>query len=171
MGFYLFSSLLISLTWLGLTRRYSIENFGLGLFLGFVLAFVAPQKTKIPAIHIPMMIVTLLLYIIKLYIEVFKSGILLTRRVFARETGLNTGIIAISTQDPSGSDWVAGLSAHAITATPGDMVVEFSEDEQIMYVHVLDMQASQGYLDPQQKARLSDLYTILGRAIPAKGKK
>jgi multicomponent Na+:H+ antiporter subunit E len=64
---------------------------------------------------------------------------------------LRQGIIAI----PSGcqSELGTALSAHAITLTPGEMVVEIDADG-VMYTHALDVSAAEtAVLDAQTQRR------------------
>jgi multicomponent Na+:H+ antiporter subunit E len=89
---------------------------------------------------------------------VIKGGITTARIVLSPDMPLKIGIIAI----PSGSKSELGtaLSAHAITLSPGELVVKM-DDEGVMYTHCLDVDKSEVYVAEAQSLRrnlLSDMF-------------
>jgi len=68
------------------------------------------------------------------------------------------GVIAI----PSGteSEWATALSAHAITLSPGAMVMEIGEDG-VMYTHTLDADNADESTAELQRLRRNLLERIL----------
>jgi multicomponent Na+:H+ antiporter subunit E len=66
----------------------------------------------------------------------------------------------VPTQDETHSASIAALSAHAITITPGELVVDF-DGAKVMYVHCLDTEATSKTADPAQAARLKLLRRVL----------
>lgn len=80
-------------------------------------------------------------YMVWLVWDIIRNGIAVARIVLAPTLPIRPGIIAIK----SGMRTEAGtaLSAHAITVTPGEMVVAVDEDG-TMYTHCLDAVNSGG---------------------------
>jgi multicomponent Na+:H+ antiporter subunit E len=82
--------------------------------------------------------------------DVVKGGIATARIVLDPKLPLNSGIIAI----PSGSRSELGtaLSAHAITLSPGEMVVAI-DDQGVMYTHCLNVDDSEKMVADAQSLR------------------
>jgi multicomponent Na+:H+ antiporter subunit E len=81
------------------------------------------------------------------------------RVVLTPGVSLRQGIIAIPAE--TSSDLGRALSAHAITVTPGEMVVEMDE-EGTMYTHCLDATAAAETAVAHQRQRRAMLERILG---------
>jgi multicomponent Na+:H+ antiporter subunit E len=90
--------------------------------------------------------------------ELIVSGLQVAHIVLSPSLPIKPGIIAI----PSGtdSDLATALSAHAITVTPGELVVEISDDG-VMYTHVLDVTMSEAARLNAQEQRRNLLSKIL----------
>ena len=78
------------------------------------------------------------------------AALTVSRIVLAPRLPLNPGIIAI----PSGSKSALGTarSAHAITLSPGELVVAI-DDDGVMYTHCLNVDDSQRFIDKAQSMR------------------
>ena len=61
------------------------------------------------------------------------------------------------------NDVIAAFSAHGITITPGELVVDF-DGARTMFVHCLDVEASAQSAPAAQAKRLQLLRRILGSA-------
>jgi multicomponent Na+:H+ antiporter subunit E len=93
-------------------------------------------------------------YLITVAAEVVRGAVITARIVLSPEMPLKTGIIAI----PSGSksELSTALSAHAITLSPGEMVVAI-DDEGVMYTHCLNVDDSEQFVEKAQSLRLNFL--------------
>lgn len=82
--------------------------------------------------------------------DVIRGGISTARIVLDPKLPINPGIIAI----PSGSksDLGTALSAHAITLSPGELVVAI-DDEGVMYTHCLDVTDTEKFIEKAQSTR------------------
>jgi multicomponent Na+:H+ antiporter subunit E len=85
--------------------------------------------------HLPKAIFTMLEYLGLLIYDIMQNGIVVARLVLLPKIPIKPGIVGV--QCGKHSDIINGLSAHALTITPGEMVIAMGEDE-IMYVHVLN---------------------------------
>jgi multisubunit Na+/H+ antiporter MnhE subunit len=96
-------------------------------------------------------------YVFVVIWDILKGGVTTARIVLSRDMPLKTGIIAI----PSGSKTELGtaLSAHAITLSPGELVVEMDEEGN-MYTHCLDVDKSEVYVAEAQSLRRNLLRDI-----------
>ena len=89
-------------------------------------------------------------YVFVVLWDVIKGGFTTARIVLSLKMPLKTGIIAI----PSGSKSELGtaLSAHAISLSPGELVVEM-DAEGTMYTHCLNVDKSEEYVAEAQELR------------------
>ena len=140
------------LLYLALTANLEWSN----LIVGFLLAVgiasllqVQPYSTNWR--RLPIALWATIRYIINLIGDLIVSGIQVARIVLDPKLPIQPGIIAIPSDCES--DLATALSAHAITLTPGEMVVEIDE-KGVMYTHCLDAsQASAHVADAQQMRR------------------
>jgi multicomponent Na+:H+ antiporter subunit E len=159
---YMLIPLPMAVIWVILTDQVSLTSLVIGYIIGVGITSLLSRGKHIdiqPA-KLPGEITVLVTYSFSLARDVFLSGVDVALRVIGvRPT--RTGIIAVSVQDDS--DIIAGLSAHSITITPGELVVDFDESRRIMYVHCLDVEMSMPKLDSDQAERLDKFKRILGR--------
>ncbi|MFZ4826912.1 MAG: Na+/H+ antiporter subunit E [Phototrophicaceae bacterium] len=113
-------------------------------------------------------LVALLQYVSMLAFDIFWSSVKVARLVLNPHMPIQPGIVKISTQDiPSDShdtDLVTALSAHWITITPGQFVIDIEKNEQetFMYVHNLHLDAQLPTIHDEQTLRLKLIRKVLG---------
>lgn len=156
-------ALLLAFVWTLIVGSASLEVFGVGFGAGLALAWLLkPEPLPGSWRALPAQAGALLLYVAALFRDIFISGIDVARRVLSPDMRLQPGIIAVSTQDPERGPVILALSANYITLTPGELVVEV-EDDHVMYIHCLDVEASAAGADEAQARRLRLLKSMLGR--------
>jgi multicomponent Na+:H+ antiporter subunit E len=163
------SSMLMALAWMPLTANISVESFGVGFLLSFAILTVLfrtyEQPTKLNPRHLPDQLVAGVVYMLILFRDIYLSAVDVSKRVINPAMPLNPGIIAVNIQiEPQqladgSADAIAAISAHGITITPGELVVDF-EGKQLMYVHCLDVTASLQVADSNQAKRMGFLRRI-----------
>lgn len=164
----------MALLWIIFSRQLSFEGFIVGYIFGFAILTVIRFNTSfedkrepMKLSRIPSQVFALIAYILQLSIDVCFSGIDVARKVLSPKMPIKPGIHTISTQDKSNSDLISALSAHSITITPGELVIDFQEDsdgQTLMLVHALDEEASsKEKLERDQSDRLSLIRRILGK--------
>ncbi len=155
----------MALVWVILTNQVSIESFGIGYALSFGIAALLARGREVPLAMSPMklpgQLIATTLYTLRLTFDILMAGIDVSLRVMGFRP-LNPGIIEVDTEDPNDDDVISGLSAHGITITPGELVVDFSDDGQKMYVHVLNIDDFAPSLGDDQKNRLKMFRRMLG---------
>jgi multicomponent Na+:H+ antiporter subunit E len=165
----LFWSVPMALAWMPLTGIISLESFLVGMALSFVVLLILFSDEQRHPVHhhtIPDRVAASITYFLILCRDIYLSAMDVAKRVSRPDMGLNPGIIAVSTQyeAPPGdltADTIAAISAHGITITPGELVVDF-DAEKIMYVHCLDVVASAQVGDSNQAKRMALLNRIFG---------
>ncbi|MGW8251940.1 MAG: Na+/H+ antiporter subunit E, partial [Anaerolineales bacterium] len=89
-------------------------------------------------------------YLLLLAYDLVSAGFQVARIVLNPSLPISPGIIAI----PTGcrSELSLALSAHALSVSPGELVIEI-DDQGIMYTHVLDASRKSAYVYEAQQIR------------------
>jgi multicomponent Na+:H+ antiporter subunit E len=162
MSGYLLLPVPMALIWLGITSHLSLEGFLIGYLVSLtIILLVRPRAFRVSLPRLPGQMLALFIYIGVLFRDIFLSGIDVARRVLSPRMPLKLGVVAVPTQDPDRSAVIAALSANVISLTPGELVVEL-EDQTVMYVHCLDVEATAARARQVQARRLSLLQQIRG---------
>jgi multicomponent Na+:H+ antiporter subunit E len=146
-----------------ITSDLSPGSFVVGFGLGYaILLAVKLENIHINYRRLPDQIASLAVYTVTLGKDIWMCSVDVAKRVLHPNMPLNPGIIRVATQDPDESDFTAAFSAHGITITPGELVVDF-DGCHTMYVHCLDVEASSTNAAAAQAKRLKLLRRIIGR--------
>jgi len=144
--------LTLFVVYLALTSNLEFSNIVVGIIISILLSLLIPRAGLPPfsLARIPAFIAAGIGYIFVVAWDVIRGGISTARIVLDPSLPLNPGIIAI----PSGSKSELGtaLSAHAITLSPGELVVAI-DAEGVMYTHCLNVDDSQRFIDKAQSMR------------------
>lgn len=133
---YVWPISILTLLYLVLTANFALNNIVVGILLAvLVLRLLGTSPGEVTWRRMPMAVFASARYIVWLMWELLVSGVQVARIVLDPKLPINPGIVAIPTRCVT--DLSRALSAHAITLTPGEMVVEVSIDG-VMYTHMLD---------------------------------
>ena len=148
--------------WIFLTAQINIEGFLLGFTVSFVVVMLLMRNVQINPRRLPLQVFALVVYSIILARDIFLSGIDVAQHVIGDLTGTkkpNPGIARLNVMDDG--EIINALTAHGITITPGELVVDY-DNEGNVYVHCLDI-ASAEELEADQNKRLVHLRRIVGQ--------
>jgi multicomponent Na+:H+ antiporter subunit E len=136
-SFTIFSLLNLYALYLALTTNLALNNliFGAGVAVIVYMLIRPGTRQDLTLSQLPLAILGAAQYTIYVIIDVIKSGVNVTRIILSPTLPIRPGIIAI--KSGMRGEFATALSAHAITITPGEMVVEIG-DGGIMYTHCLD---------------------------------
>lgn len=149
---------LLTLTYLVLTTNLEIGNVITGLIIAtFVVWLIRPEAHQVSWRQIPTAALALGRYILVLIYDLVVSGVQVARIVLDPALPIKPGIIAIPSK--CRSEMASALSAHAITLTPGESVIEMDEDG-VMYTHCLDAAQSEEVVEQAQNMRVNLLEKI-----------
>lgn len=149
---------LLAVAYLALTSNLEAANVVVGLALAAgVVVLVRPDLRPLAPRNIPQSIVALVRYLGNLISDLVVSGIQVARIVLSPSLPIRPGIIAIPAQTET--DLGIALSAHALTLTPGEIVVEI-DDDHTMYTHCLDITHAEEYINEAQQMRREYLSKI-----------
>jgi multicomponent Na+:H+ antiporter subunit E len=155
-------SMPISLIWMGVTGYVTPGGFLVGLVIGMV-TLIALRLLGVgfdKPLHIGQP-VALLTYAGLILWNGLLSSFQVAKLVLSPKIHLRTGIVALPTGDTSEDAQLTALSAHGINMTPGQLVIDFDENN-TLYIHCFDLEASRGRLEPEQARRLSLLKRMMG---------
>lgn len=143
--------ILLTFFYLGITVNLEILNILAGLLIATGVAFLLPSEKKtLRWKELPQIIIAGIRYIAILAFDLMKSGFQVAGIVLSPNIKIQQGIGAIHTEVES--DVGVALSAHAITLTPGELVVEI-DDTDHFYMHCLDATKSAEYAQEAQEMR------------------
>jgi multicomponent Na+:H+ antiporter subunit E len=143
--------LVFTATYLALTSNAEPLNILVGLIIALgVTALVRPPVRARSAGQSLRSLAAGVRYIGVLIYDLVASGIQTARLVLSPSLPIQPGILRIPSKYET--DLGAALSAHAITLTPGEMVVEMDADNN-MYTHALDASKAESYVHDAQEMR------------------
>ena len=149
----------LTLFYLGITSNLEWQNILFGIFLAFIITLLIKlDQHTISWKQAPQTIFALTKYILVLMYDLIRSGFQVAWIVLNPRLRLKSGVVAIPTECQS--DMGMALNAHAITLTPGELVVEMSEDG-VLYTHCLDATHSETLIQDSQELRedlLKDIF-------------
>ena len=155
----------LALGWTIYTAQPTPGNF----LLGYVVSLVAVGATSFSGESFrlknpPRQLYHLIAYTFYMGGEVLLAGIGVARIILSPSLPIKPGMSRVDTQDRERSELISAASAHGITITPGELVVDFDEsgDCVAMIVHSLNIDESAPKLDADQATRLRRIREILG---------
>src|SRR5215213_3411005 len=128
----------MALVWVPLTGTATLESFGVGLILSLAvltLLFHNEQQEPLHWSRLPERTFAAVIYTLILFRDIYLSAMDVAKRIVNPAMLLRPGIIAVPTQcqpadETDGKAEVyAALSAHGITITPGELVVDFDGEQ------------------------------------------
>jgi multicomponent Na+:H+ antiporter subunit E len=150
--FYLSSITVLFIVYLMLTANFALPNLVLGLLVAAGITLLMPKDAPMlfRLDRLPRFLWTGMQYAYIVIKDVVLGGIATARIVLDPKLPLKAGIVAI----PYGSQSELGsaFSAHAITLSPGELVIEIDSDGN-MYTHALNVDATAAAAEEGQAAR------------------
>ncbi len=148
---YVRTIIILLVIYLALTGNLEPGNIVLGALVATAAAvLVRPRGGRMDPRHLPVALWAIARYIALLAADVVKSGIVVARIVLDPKLPIRPGIVAIETGCES--ELGTALSAHALSITPGELVIGISKDG-ILYTHCLDATHSAEYAAAAQAMR------------------
>jgi len=135
-----------------LTTNLALLNVVTGVVVTTAVVLLLPSShLEMPLRDWPSALWAFFRYVLILAWDLLVSGMQVARIVISPTIDIKPGIVAIPSKTES--ELATALSAHAITLTPGELVVEIGADC-TMYTHVLDLtRAEEAISDAQTKRK------------------
>lgn len=165
---YLLLAVPLALIWMLITGVMTLESAALGYVFGVAGLVVGRlPRNSIKLQHFSDRVLAASIFIVSLLGELVRTSIDLVRRVLSPDMGLRPGVLAVPVGDGERSDTLSAYAVVAVTLPPGEMVIDLQPDpvtgEQIMFVHCLDVVASERTIYRDEARRLKLLRRIAGR--------
>ena len=164
-GKRLVMALPLALGWIIYTAQPTPGNF----LLGYIVSLLAVGATNFTGESFrlknpPRQLYNLVVYTLFMAKEVLVAGITVASIALRRNLPEELDLLFINTQDSSRSELISAASAHGITITPGQLVVDFIEDADgvVMIVHRIIESETRSKLEAEQAKRLRRIKGILG---------
>jgi multicomponent Na+:H+ antiporter subunit E len=143
--------LIIFVIYLALTGNGEPANLVAGLVIGIGISLlIRPKNLSIAWRTLPLALWSFLRYLAILVLDLAQSGFQVGRILLNPRLPINPGISTIDTDCQT--ELSSALSAHAITLTPGELVVEM-DDRGKLYVHCLNVEQTAQYAAKAQQMR------------------
>jgi multicomponent Na+:H+ antiporter subunit E len=156
----LFVFFLLFSVYLALSGSLVFSNLVIGTLVALGIMSLLKMGQRPDSVqHLPRAILTMFEYLGLLMYDIMLNGIQVARLVLSPKIPLEPGIVAVKCGKHS--DIINGLSAHALTITPGEMVIAMGEDD-VMYVHVLSTRDADQRLLKTLRRHRRMLRVILG---------
>ena len=162
----LVTALPLALGWTIYTAQPTPGNFLLGY--GFSLLVMTATGLRGDSLRMrsaPRQLFNLAAYIVYMAYEILAAGLNISRIILSPNLSIDPGLTEVYTRDSSESELISAISAHGITITPGELVVDFEETTDTgvkMIVHSLNHDSSAQDLEADQAVRLKRIQGILG---------
>lgn len=145
----------LTILYLALTSNIEPLNWVVGLLLSIgITALLRPQLDEIRWSNVPTAMLAALTFFYVSLRDLVLSSIQLAGILLQPQINIKQGIFPLDSE--TDSEAVAILSAHAITLTPGELVIDI-DDKGTLYTHALDIEESKASEPDAQKARAKTL--------------
>jgi multicomponent Na+:H+ antiporter subunit E len=157
--YYLRGTLVLALVYLLLTENWEPLNILISLLLALGIVWLLhPQPTRVQVRRLPRVIWAVIRYMFVVFVDVIVGGIQVARLILDPRLPIHPGIVAIPSQNCS--DFQTALVAHALSLSPGEIVLEIDQDG-VMYTHVLETGEEERYEKDAQRMQSALLSQIV----------
>lgn len=122
--------------WLLLWGSVTVANVVSGLGVVILVLWILPNA-RFPIRRPTLRIVPTLRFLGRVTYDLFRANALVTREIVARQSSINTGIVAVPL--PYCSAGLLTLVANVLSLAPGTIAIEVTRDPAVVFVHVLHL--------------------------------
>lgn len=143
MALQILLNLFVSLIWVLLSRSYTIKDAVIGYLVGmavlFLLRGILSQDFYMRRVWAAIKLFFLFL------VELTKANIDVVKLVWSPKLDNHTGIVAYNTDLETPAEIT--LLSIMVSLTPGTIPLDFSKDNKVIYIHVVDLDDKQDFKD------------------------
>ncbi len=151
-------AIILSIVYLLITGNFELINWVVAFLVGLGVSLLVPaQALYISWAGLPAALWAGLRYLGTLIVDMLSSGFQVARIILNPSLPINPGIVDIDAGCQS--ELSTALSAHAISLTPGELVIEM-DDQGHLFTHCLDVTKSKEYGDAARQIRKELLIKI-----------
>jgi multicomponent Na+:H+ antiporter subunit E len=130
----------LSMIWCLIVGEFNLRQWIVGLVLGAVIILATGwgRGQKISVAKLPHRLLFLVFFTFALVpYHIIQANLHMAWRLLRGRRGINPGIVRIRSGELT--ELALGLEEQVITLTPGQLVVDYSADDEVVYVHVIDV--------------------------------
>jgi multicomponent Na+:H+ antiporter subunit E len=151
-------AIILSIVYILITGNLELINWVVALLIGLGVSLLVPaQSLYISWARLPAALWAGLRYLGVLIWDMLVSGLQVAKIIINPDLPINPGVVDI--EAGCQSELSTALSAHAITLTPGELVIEM-DDQGHLYTHCLDVSKSKEYGESARQIRRELLIKI-----------
>lgn len=129
-------NVMLTLVWVALTGSFTYMNLLFGFLISFfVLWIISRESDDRRYFTIIFKIISFFFYF--LY-QMLKANLEVASEVLSRKFSMKPGIVKITLE--AKTDMEITMLANLISLTPGTLVIDVSDDRKVIYVHGMDVQ-------------------------------
>jgi multicomponent Na+:H+ antiporter subunit E len=152
----------LSGVWCLIVGEFSLRQWIVGLVVGTVMVLVTGwgREQRVSLARLPRQLLLLIFFVLILIpYHIVSANFQMAWRLLRGNDAFKPGIVRVKSGDLTKQ--VLGLEEQVITLTPGQLVVDYSGDDEMIYVHTIDV------TDYEEKGEESILwmYQILKRIV------
>lgn len=149
---FITSSFILFVIYLMLTQNLESANLVLGVLVALGITLLMPKDVPMLAspARLPKFLWAVVRYSLMVIWDVIRGGLSTARIVLDPKMPLKAGILAIPSE--SKSELGTAMSAHSITLSPGELVIEMDGDG-VMYTHCLNVEETANIVSKAQAQR------------------
>lgn len=141
----------LTIIYLLLTSNLEWLNMLAGILIAIgITLLIKPSIQESSLRRLPSAALALIRYTGVLIYDIIRGGLMVAKLAMSPKMEIDPGIMAIPSE--CASELATALSAHSISLSPGELVVEI-DDQGVMYTHVLDIRHGPEYKLQAQKLR------------------
>jgi multicomponent Na+:H+ antiporter subunit E len=149
---------ILTVIYLAITGNVQPVNILFGFLIGIGISFlVRLEGLEIAWRRLPLVLLSALRYVGILFLDMLKSGVQVGLVILNPRLPINPGIIMIEADCQS--ELSTALTAHNLTLTPGELVIEMDNHGEL-FVHCLDESQSERYIKDVREIRRNLLSKI-----------
>ncbi|WP_078552739.1 Na+/H+ antiporter subunit E [Bacillus alkalicellulosilyticus] len=153
MAFQILLNVVLAFIWAFLQNSYTLVDFFIGYMVGLLILFVLRRFLTFDFYFRRVFAVIKLALLFAR--ELVLANIDVIKIVLSPKMNIQPGIIAVPTQLKA--DWEVTLLGALISLTPGTLTMDFSDDNQILYIHSIDV--------PDKEAMIRQIHNTFEKAI------
>lgn len=132
-------NLLIAFVWMFFQTSWNVTTFFIGLVIGGLILYVLRRFFNQPFyLSKTLPVLRLMMLFIR---ELIVSSLIVLREIMRPTLNIHPGIVAVPTELKS--DWELTTLACLVSLTPGTLSLEVSPDQDVLYVHAMDIDDSE----------------------------
>jgi len=151
------TNLLLTIVWVFLTGSFELVNFFFGFVISFIILWIiSPRDEENKYARLMPKLISFFFFFLW---EVTKANVQVAYEVVKIKNKMKPGIVKIPLD--AKTDIEITLLANLITLTPGTLSLDVSQDKKVLYVHAMNVNDKQAFINDIKNGFERRLLSIL----------